>query len=146
MPRRKRHRRRTPVGAPPGTLIPDPSAPKPIIRLMSYSSDGFTESVAHDPLQVRNALARWPVTWINVDGLGDVETISRLADILGLHPLAVEDTVSAHQRAKVEHYDNHVFIVAHRKGWIGPGARLPEGPSPSNPAHSVETNHGKEAK
>ncbi len=32
---------------------------------------------------------------------------------LGLHPLAVEDAVKAHQIAKVEPYGQHLFVVAY---------------------------------
>ena len=113
MSRRKRQKRRTPPGAPPGTLVADPSAPKPVISVMTYGGDGCSEEVIRDVNDVRGYLPRWPVTWINVDGLGDVQTISQLADVLGLHRLAVEDTVNTHQRAKVEHYPNHLFMVAH---------------------------------
>jgi len=113
MSRRKRQKRRTPPGAPPGTLVADPAAPKPVISVIGYGSDGCCEQVFRDVADVQAYLARWPVTWINVDGLGDVQTIARLADMLGLHRLAVEDTVNTHQRAKVEHYPNHLFLVAH---------------------------------
>ena len=113
MGRRNRHRRRTPPGAPPGTLIADPAAPKPTVTLMAYSGDDYTEQVVRNVNDVRDALARWPVTWINVDGLGDVDLIARLADILNLHRLAIEDTVNTHQRAKVEQYSNHLYMVMH---------------------------------
>ncbi len=33
------------------------------------------------------------------------------ADVFGLHPLAVEDAVCAHQRPKLERYDDTVFLV-----------------------------------
>ncbi|MGQ9651846.1 MAG: magnesium/cobalt transporter CorA [Phycisphaerae bacterium] len=113
MSRRNRQRRRTPPGAPPGTLVADPAAPKPVITVIGYGSDGCNEQVIRDVADVQKYLTRWPVTWINVDGLGDVQTIARLADLLGLHRLAVEDTVNTHQRAKVDHYPNHLFMVAH---------------------------------
>ncbi|NLE59508.1 MAG: magnesium/cobalt transporter CorA [Planctomycetes bacterium] len=113
MSRRKRQKRRTPPGAPPGTLVADPAAPKPVITVIAYGSDGCSEQVIRDVAEVQTYLARWPVTWINVDGLGDVQTIARLADTLGLHRLAVEDTINTHQRAKLEHYPNHLFLVAH---------------------------------
>lgn len=113
MSRRKRHKRRTPPGAPPGTLVADPLAPKPVIRVMAYGRDGCTEQTVHDIAVIPDYLGRWPVTWINVDGLGDVQVIARLAEILGLHRLAIEDAVNTHQRAKVEHYPGHLFMVAH---------------------------------
>jgi magnesium transporter len=109
----KKRRKRPPPGTPPGTLVADPSAPKPVISVIAYGSDGCVEQTIQDVAALRECLDRWPVTWINVDGLGDVQTIARLADILDLHRLAVEDTVNTHQRAKVEHYRNHLFMVVH---------------------------------
>lgn len=34
-----------------------------------------------------------------------------VADAFGLHPLAVEDAVHAHQRPKLERYDDSLFLV-----------------------------------
>ncbi len=41
----------------------------------------------------------------------DSEELEAVADLYGLHPLAVEDAISAHQRPKVERYDESLFIV-----------------------------------
>jgi magnesium transporter len=41
----------------------------------------------------------------------DSEELEAIADLYGLHPLAVEDAISAHQRPKVERYDESLFIV-----------------------------------
>ena len=112
MPSRKR-RRRPPPGTAPGTLVADPSAPKPTVQVVTYGPDRCVEQSLRDIADVRECLDRWPVTWINVDGLGDVQMVARLADILGLHRLAVEDTVNTHQRTKVEHYPHHLFLVLH---------------------------------
>jgi len=46
------------------------------------------------------------------DGLGDVQRIARLADILDLHRLASR-RVNTHQRAKVDHFRSHLFMVTH---------------------------------
>jgi magnesium transporter len=51
------------------------------------------------------------ITWINVDGLGDVGTLARLGEHFGLHPLALEDVLNVPQRPKVERYDKHMFVV-----------------------------------
>jgi magnesium transporter len=50
--------------------------------------------------------------WVNVDGLGDAEVIRQLGRIFDLHHLALEDVVNVHQRAKVEQYNNHFYVVA----------------------------------
>ncbi|MGW0393325.1 magnesium/cobalt transporter CorA [Streptomyces sp. NPDC003042] len=39
------------------------------------------------------------------------EELAGLATLFGLHPLAVEDAVNAHQRPKVERYDDTLFAV-----------------------------------
>lgn len=39
------------------------------------------------------------------------EEMASVADEFGLHELAVEDAISAHQRPKIERYDNNLFTV-----------------------------------
>ncbi|MGW0121514.1 magnesium and cobalt transport protein CorA [Streptomyces sp. NPDC003327] len=41
----------------------------------------------------------------------DEKEFAGLAELFGLHPLAVEDAVTAHQRPKVENYDGVLFAV-----------------------------------
>ncbi|ANZ43483.1 magnesium transporter [Lentzea guizhouensis] len=41
----------------------------------------------------------------------DEEQIRDVADAFGLHPLAVEDAVHAHQRPKLENYGDNLFMV-----------------------------------
>lgn len=41
----------------------------------------------------------------------DEHQMQTVADVFGLHPLAVEDAVHAHQRPKLERYDNTLFLV-----------------------------------
>jgi len=111
--RRRRHRshRGTP-GTAPGTLTVDPEAPKPVIHVMAYGPDEWTERDIVDPQSVRDFLGKWPVTWVNICGLGDARVLTELGKIFALHPLALEDVVNLHQRAKVEQYGSHQFIVA----------------------------------
>lgn len=41
----------------------------------------------------------------------DQQQMQAVADVLDLHPLAVEDAVQAHQRPKLERYDQTLFLV-----------------------------------
>jgi magnesium transporter len=41
----------------------------------------------------------------------DESQMRDLAKVFGLHPLAIEDAVSAHQRPKLERYDESLFLV-----------------------------------
>jgi magnesium transporter len=107
-----RFRRRTPPGATPGTVAVDPAAPRPTIRVIRYGPDTFQETRIDNLDGLDQLPGRVPVMWIDVQGLGHAETITRLGEIFNLHPLALEDVVNTHQRAKVDDYGEHLFIVA----------------------------------
>lgn len=106
-----RRRRRAPPGASPGTLVADPSAIGTVIRFVGYGPDGFEDHGVPDLDKLETMIGKWPVTWINVDGLANLDLIRRLGDMFGLHGLALEDVVNVHQRPKVEDYEDHIFIV-----------------------------------
>jgi magnesium transporter len=41
------------------------------------------------------------------------EDLAVISDELGLHPLAVEDAVAEHQRAKLDRYQSHLFVTSY---------------------------------
>lgn len=51
------------------------------------------------------------VTWINVNGLNDPDTIVALGTHFELHPLIQEDIVTIHQRPKMDEYEGYLFLV-----------------------------------
>lgn len=101
------------MGLAPGTLQIDPDAPKPRMRVLAYGPDGlFDEAVEHvDAL--KPLLEKFPVVWVNVDGLGDEATLRAIGALFDIHTLALEDVVNMNQRPKVEEYPDHLFVVAH---------------------------------
>lgn len=110
--RRREFQRRTEPGAPPGTLVPDLSAPRCEIRVMAYGPEGYEERPLEDLREIPALLEKWPVTWVNVDGVGDASVVNELGRLFKLHRLALEDVVHVHQRAKAEPYGDHYFVVA----------------------------------
>jgi magnesium transporter len=106
-----RIRRRSKPGAKPGTLIIAPDAPATTIRVMAYDKDRFIEQDVEKPGELSAILGRWPVVWVDVIGLGSEEKLRGLSDVFQMHPLALEDVVHVHQRAKVDTFDNHLFCV-----------------------------------
>lgn len=51
------------------------------------------------------------VTWINIDGLHDIEMIEKLGREFDLHPLILEDVLNTGQRPKFEDFGKNFFIV-----------------------------------
>ena len=50
-------------------------------------------------------------TWINVDGLHNIETIEKIGKNFELHPLILEDILNTGQRPKCEDYEQCLFVV-----------------------------------
>lgn len=103
--------KRSPIGAPPGTLIADPTAPQPALTLTGIAADSSMLFENASLETVRHCRAEWPLVWIDCVGLGNVELIRELGAIFGLHPLALEDTVNTSQRPKADFYDDHAYVV-----------------------------------
>ena len=62
----------------------------------------------HDAL--REATERGGFVWLGLYEPSEAE-LGAIAARYGLHPLAVEDAVYAHQRPKLDHYDDGIFMV-----------------------------------
>ncbi len=109
---KRRFRRQTRPGTPPGAVVPNPDAPPPIIRLVTYGPTDVTEHEIDDLKRIAGLVNDSVVTWVDVDGLGDADVVMRVGDLFGLHHLALEDVVNVHQRPKVELYGDHLFMIA----------------------------------
>ena len=106
-----RVRQRSAPGAMPGAFTIEPDARPTTIRVMAYDHKAVVEQKVDDPKELAALLEKWPMMWVDVVGLGSEEKLRAIADVFHIHPLALEDVVHVHQRAKVEAYENSLFIV-----------------------------------
>jgi magnesium transporter len=81
------------------------------MTMIAYGPDKFREEKIEAADTIQQYVGQHSVLWINVAGLGDASVINRIGEIFNLHRLALEDVVNTHQRAKVEHYPNCIFVV-----------------------------------
>ena len=101
------------AGLPPGTLIHigEKKAGEPKMTLIDYDEANFQErevKAAEECLAFRE---KPTVTWINVEGVHQVEVVEKLGNCFGLHPLVLEDILNTDQRPKLEIYGDYVYIV-----------------------------------
>jgi len=107
----KRHSRK--AGLPPGTLIHigDKKVQEVRITLIDYGEQIFQE------ITIQNIEECFPfkktptVTWINIDGLHQIDIIEKLGQHFELHPLILEDVLNTGQRPKCEDYGKCLFMV-----------------------------------
>lgn len=107
-----RFHRRTPPGTAPGSLTSIPGSPPSTIRVIAYGEHEFRERKVQTVEEIRELKNRYPVIWVDVEGLGDAEIVAALGNLFGLHPLALEDVLNTHQRAKVDEFGEHLFVIA----------------------------------
>lgn len=108
-------KRHGPPGSSPATLTPhlvEGESRKPSVQIIEYDKDHLDEREITDFTELAAHLDSGKVTWINIDGLGDVEALTILGQRFNLHPLALEDVLNTGQRPKVEQSADYVFIVA----------------------------------
>jgi magnesium transporter len=111
-----KHRKRRWVERHPGAthkpVIPALAKSAPVIDLFAYGPDEVVEKHINTPGEIKEYLNRWPVLWVNIDGLADTQLISEIGRMFDLHTLALEDVMHLHQRAKVEEYGDTTFVTA----------------------------------
>ncbi|NLW85210.1 MAG: magnesium/cobalt transporter CorA [Phycisphaerae bacterium] len=101
------------AGLPPGTPVyVGDRAGEPIrITRMTYDEISCDEHVLKKIEDGFDRESPSSITWINIDGVHDVQTVEKVGARLGLHPLTLEDIVHPGQRPKFEEYENYLFIV-----------------------------------
>ncbi len=101
------------AGASPGTLvhIGDQKVDKTRITLIDYDEAHLQERVL-DGIEEAFPYKDSPtVTWINIDGLHETDTIEKIGQYFNIHPLVLEDILNTGQRPKTEEYDDLIFVV-----------------------------------
>lgn len=83
---------------------------RPRITVIDYDEYHYHEAEIKDVSECFIFKEKPTVTWINIDGLRQVDILEKLGACYGIHPLVLEDILTD-QRPKVEDYENYIFIV-----------------------------------
>lgn len=51
------------------------------------------------------------VSWVNVEGLSDLEVLRHFGSCYGIHPLVLEDILATDQRPKAADYGDYLYVV-----------------------------------
>jgi magnesium transporter len=107
------HKRSRKSGLPPGTPvhIGERKAGAPRVSLMQYDGEQLVEEAVTDVSACRTWLSRPGVTWINIEGVHQIDLLEEIGAVFGLHPLVLEDIANTGQRPKVEDYGGYLYVV-----------------------------------
>jgi len=82
----------------------------PKITIIDYDEHHYHEAEAKEVEECFRFKDMPTVTWINIDGLHQMDVLEKLGSCYGIHPLVLEDILTD-QRPKIEDYDDYIFIV-----------------------------------
>jgi magnesium transporter len=101
------------IGLSPGTLvhIGKKKIEKVRIRLIDYDQAQVQEKEAKSIAECFPFKDLPTVTWVNIDGLHDIQVMEKIGKHFGLHPLVLEDILNTDQRPKIEDFDDYIFVV-----------------------------------
>ena len=100
-------------GLPPGSLVyvGDDHQYKTFISVMDYDDSFIEEHLAKDVKDCYPFKDSHSISWINVDGLKDIDTISQIGEHFVLDTLLLEDVLNTEQRPKVEVFGGCLFFT-----------------------------------
>ncbi|MGA1843987.1 MAG: magnesium/cobalt transporter CorA [bacterium] len=101
------------AGLVPGTLIytNDRKMEEAKITIIDYDEGNIRERQVQQVEECLPFKESPTVTWINVDGLHDIEIIEKLGTYFDLHPLILEDILNTNQRPKFEDFEHFIYVV-----------------------------------
>jgi len=111
--KRTTKKRSSKAGLPPGTLVHIGEKKVESVRITSidYDEQSIEEKQVTKIEECLKLKDTPTVSWINIDGLHDIELLEKLGKGFELHPLVLEDILSTGQRPKYEDYEKYIFIV-----------------------------------
>jgi magnesium transporter len=101
------------AGLPPGSpvYVGEKRTEKVKITVIDYDEKNF-EMLKIQSIEECFPYKKTPsITWINIDGLHEISNIEKMSECFGIHPLVVEDILNTDGRAKMDIFDEYIFLV-----------------------------------
>lgn len=113
MPRRTIRGAKKKLGLSPGTLVylGSKEAKDTKLTIFDYDVNTCEEIQTTQVSETANLKTSPTVSWINIDGLREVDVIKNICENFAVHTLAQEDIVNTGHRPKMDDFDDQLFIV-----------------------------------
>jgi len=90
---------------------PDPLASPQNVTVVGYGPMGCAELSITKLDDITALQNKWPVIWVDVDGLGNSELILAIGKLFNLPTLVLEDVFDVGRLPKIEEYEKFIFMV-----------------------------------
>jgi len=101
------------AGLPPGSLIHigEKRVKSSRIHLIDYDEHAFQEKTTAALEECYPFKDTASVTWIDIEGLRDIELLEHLGSCYEVHPLILEDILNTDQRPKLDDMQDYLYVV-----------------------------------
>lgn len=105
-------RKSSKAGAPPGTLVHIGSqrTDKVKITVFDYTDEKISEREC-EVTELDGFCNSNTISWINVDGLHDIEILKQIGEEFNLDKLLLEDILNTNHRPKTEIFESYIFVT-----------------------------------
>jgi magnesium transporter len=100
-------------GLAPGALvhIGEKKTDKVKITLIDFDEKSVEEKELKNIEECFPFINKNTTTWVNIDGLHEIDVIEKIGNKFEIHPLVLEDILNTDQRPKMEDFDKYIFFV-----------------------------------
>ena len=101
------------AGMSPGSLIHigDIHEDRPRISVTHFNKTLHETNEAESLSEIVDTKPEKCLTWVNIEGLKNIELINEIGKQFNIHPLVLEDILHTNQRPKVEEFEDYQYIV-----------------------------------
>lgn len=101
------------AGLPPGTLVHvgERRLENVRITLIDYDENMIEEKELSSVEECIPYKEKSGISWVNIDGLHDLDIINAIGTQFNLHPLVLEDIVNTEQNPKMDDMEDYLYIV-----------------------------------
>jgi magnesium transporter len=101
------------AGLPPGSLLyTGQRSEEPVsIQVFNFNAEGLEVKELSSVEESFSYRDNGKTSWINVNGVHNVQLVETICKHYGIHPLTIEDIVSTDQRPKIEEGDTYLYVV-----------------------------------
>ena len=112
MSKKRKANREKKIGLPPGSLVYFGEKEKLVdIDVISYSDSSFHSQKVGTAQEALSLIKDDQITWININGLNNIDEIRKIGSYTQLNNLLLEDILDTQHRPKIEFLDNHLLVI-----------------------------------
>ena len=112
MSKKRKANRAKKIGLPPGSLVYFGEKEKLVdIDVISYSDSSFHSQKVGTAQEALSLIKDDQITWININGLNNIEEIRKIGGYTQLNNLLLEDVLDTQHRPKVELLEDHLLVI-----------------------------------